>query len=493
MPHQTRTPRSAGIVRMIAEHTVLGNLYDLRFTFSLLVVLIICAATAMLSVSNVQERHRESAALSQQANHTANLENRKLVLSTPSLSFLFDGQEDRLPKYVIVTPDFIDYPIEDISARPMIEPYIRVDWAFIVIYFYGVLAILLTFDLISRPRESGTLAMVLSQNVSRGIFFLGSYAGAFLTLGPAVLLGLLIYSLVAHLHGERASTAGEAGQYVAAFVLSLLYMSAVALMGLAASAAFRKSASALACAFLVWASLTIVLPAGASICSNLIAHVHSFNDLNTRIGSARARYLSRLPAVWSMDVERILGQPGLTQQGKQEAIARYQQEILEKDAAAIEGYKREVREQRADYLAKLKARDRLESQLGIISPAEAFQQAVESALGTGMKHWENFVRSAETYEPAYTQYVTEKRSQLTEKANFEGFIMEVSGVRVRSVGWIDYRSVDFDRKTLPPFQELKPSIRANFVTAVPACVVLICINGLLGLFALWAVRAGRVL
>lgn len=446
------------VIWTIATRTFLRNIYDFRFLIALVLVVGAVGISAFLSISQMSERQRAYGQLRHAASENANLESIKLVRRPAPLSFLYEGGEDELPRYLIVTSDMVDLPIEAVSAQALVEPFVRLDWVFIVLYFYSLLAILLTFDLISGQRELGVLAMVLAQPVSRGALLVGSFVGTLLTVLPALLIGFLIYLVAARLSGMWGAAPDDWVRLLLVVLLSFLYVSATALLGILASASFERSAVSLTAAFLVWAVITVVAPSAIKLAVQLSVPAPSFKDLQTRIGTARAEYRTKLPAVWSMDVARIINRRGLTPQQRQQALAEYQSEILRADMEAIAWYKSNLRRLRAEYLARHARRSELIRRFDPISPSATFQRAVEAVVGTGQTHLAAFTKAAEDYMHTYTTYVSEKREELKEQSQASGFSMEESGFLVRSVSWVDYSRVQFDRSSMPGFEDSGVSI-----------------------------------
>jgi ABC-type transport system involved in multi-copper enzyme maturation permease subunit len=437
----------------IATRTFLHNLYDFRFLVALVLVLGVMGISAFLSVSQMAERQRAYSQLRHIAWETANLESVKLVRRPALLSFLYDGGEDELPRYLIVTADFVDYPIEEISTRVVVEPFVRLDWVFIVVYFYSLLTILLTFDLISGQRELRTLSMILAQPVSRGALLLGSYFGTLLTLLPALLIGFLIYLLATDLSGVGISWGDDGLRLLLALLLSLLFVSAIALIGVLASASFEKSSASLTAAFLVWVLLTVVVPNASKLTARSLVSAPSFKELQTRIGTARAEYQTNLARFWSMDIAQIVNHPGLTRQQREQKLAEFQAGILQRNLQAITKYKSSLRRLRAEYLGRHASRAALIHRLEMLSPSAIYKHAVEAVIGTGQAHLVIFTKAAENYMHAYTRYAAQKQEELKDRARFNEFVMEESGYRVRSVSWIDYGQVEFDRSSMPKFED----------------------------------------
>ena len=480
------------VIWIIATRTFLNNVYDFRFLVALPLVIFVVSVSAFLSTSQAADKQSAYAQLRHAASETAGLESVKLVRRPAPLSFLYEGGEDELPRYLITTADLVDFPIEEISTRALVEPFVRLDWVFIVLYFYSLLAILLTFDLVSGQRELRTLPLVLAQSVSRGALLLGSYLGTLLTLLPTLLIGYLIFLLAASVTGVWTLSGDDGIRLLVIFMLSLLFVSSIALFGVLASASFERSSASLTAAFLAWAMITVVVPGVGKLAVHLLVPAPSFKDLQTRVGTARAEYKTKLPAVWSMDIERIVKRPGLTPGQREQALDKYQSEILDADKEAIAWYKSNLRRLRAEYLARHQHRSGLVRRLEMLSPSSMFQHTVEAVVGTGQPHLAAFTRAAENYMNLYTRYSAQKREELKNQARLSGFSVEESGYYLRSVSWIDYSKVEFDRSSMPGFEDPGVSIQQGFSFALADFSLLALLNIILFVLAYRAILTCRV-
>ncbi|TVP74847.1 MAG: DUF3526 domain-containing protein [Gemmatimonadales bacterium] len=183
------------------------------------------------------------------------------------------GQSDLIPPVVAVTLDDADLR----GAQEEIENPVHLlagplDLAFLVTFLLPLLALALSFDMVSREREQGTLALLLSQpNSPRRI--LAAKAGVrwllllLATVGGTGAALLLLGTEVSVTH--MAAWAGVVALYLAFWI------------GLAAlvNATGRDSArNAVVLAFL-WLVFVIVIPAGVQISAGLLHPVPSRAEL----------------------------------------------------------------------------------------------------------------------------------------------------------------------------------------------------------------------
>jgi len=183
------------------------------------------------------------------------------------------GQSDLIPPVVAVILDGADPR----SAREEIENPVHLlsgplDLAFVVTFLLPLLALALSFDLLSREREQGTLALLLSQPISARRLILAKLAARWgllflLTVGAAASAFVLLGGGLAP---ERfLFWSGIIAAYLAFWV------------GLAAVVNVTgrdSSRNAVALAFL-WLAFVVLIPAGVQLTAGLVHPVPSRAEL----------------------------------------------------------------------------------------------------------------------------------------------------------------------------------------------------------------------
>jgi ABC-type transport system involved in multi-copper enzyme maturation permease subunit len=64
------------------------------------------------------------------------------------------------------------------STNPFLQTFEELNWSFIAAMIISFVALLFTFDAVSGEKESKTLALALSNSISRGTLLLGKYLSA---------------------------------------------------------------------------------------------------------------------------------------------------------------------------------------------------------------------------------------------------------------------------------------------------------------------------
>ena len=271
----------------IMKREILDHLMSLRFALSFGSVTSLLVLGTLIFVSSghkqklaeyssnsawVNDQTRESC---QQLNELATRGPIALYKRPSPLAFCAADQEDALPthiaaevpssfswgdKYSYSTPWRLQYVSDSYQQNLMIPRIGALDWGYIIGLVMSFVAILLTFDAISGERENGTLALVLSNAVSRAGILGGKFLGAFIVIAIPMLIGILLSTLIVSLSGV-VSLHGDDWLRIGLMVaLSLIYIALFVGLGLAISSRMRHSSTSLIVLLLIWIVLVVLVP-----------------------------------------------------------------------------------------------------------------------------------------------------------------------------------------------------------------------------------------
>ncbi len=167
-----------------------------------------------------------------------------------------------------------DYPLKLLIGR--------LDLAFVTLYLYPLFILALSFNLISSEKESGVLALLLSQPISARMLIFGK------TLARAIVIfgSTILFSAGAALFSKVNFTDGAVIAGLLLWLLVILIYG-VFWFGLAVLANYRSAGSA-PCALLLtlgWFGLTILLPASINLVSTSVFPAPSRTEfINARRG-----------------------------------------------------------------------------------------------------------------------------------------------------------------------------------------------------------------
>lgn len=381
---------------------------------------------------------------------------RYAMLPPAPLAPLAIGQSDLYPYYFKVNTqsresflnnDEIEHPVHLLSGR--------FDLAFVILYLYPLVILALTYNLISAEKESGTLAMTLSQPVSLAALVTGKVAARF----AFVLALATVLSLAGILLGGADLAAEGAG------VRMLLWIGVVAGYG-----AFWFAAG-VAVNAMGWSSSTNAM-AGAGIWLGLVLLAPSL--LNVAVKAAHP-VPSRVELINAM---RVAGGEASAQGSK--LLARYLEdhpELTGADPAKADfnalsiatqdAVERQVQPLLAEFDRRLDQQQSLIDRYRFLSPAIAAQAALYEIAGTSTARYKHFLGLADEYHRAWRAYFYPR---ILSRAAFE--------------------PADVDALPQFRFREESPdAVTARVAGALPPLVVPAAVAAAL---AWWAVRRYRV-
>jgi len=465
------------MIWFIAKHTVLKNLYDARVVILYVVAILIMALSAVVNSHDMERTLAHYHRLRNLTAREANLEKVVVVKRPSSLRFIHADMDDRLPGYLVVSPGFVDYPVEDVQLKPLAQVGEHLDWSFIFTYLFSILGLLLTFDIVSGETERGTLKLVLSFGISRGDYLIGSFWGSLLTILPVAFIGCILNLLIMSANAP-ISLRQEWEKIGGALFMSSLLIMVFTAIGLAASTFSVKSSTSFLLALLVWVTFVIVIPIGSVLLAQQIVTIPAVTEVEAEIQRARRLFFAQLYQVSSYDLREIYRRDDLTDAEKRQKVAELQEMIDRRDLAALERYHKRVIDIRESYLNQLLRQVELANTIARISPVAAYREAMSALTGTGLFRQKRFYEQAKRYMVAYTQYVMPLRNQLRDQAEIDSIIIEDGGYRIRDIRNISYENVPFDKGSLPRFQEKEVSFNAATKSSLRGLGVLACSTAL---------------
>ena len=146
------------------------------------------------------------------------------------------------------------------------------DFSYLVTFVLSLFAVLLTFDGVAGPRETGVLELVLSNSVSKAEVLVSKGIVTAAILSIPVVAAVSLGALMLYLQGGVGLT-DLLGRAILLSVTSILYGMAFAGLGLCISAKVARPSTALVVTVVLWALLTLILPRVTSMTAQLIRPV----------------------------------------------------------------------------------------------------------------------------------------------------------------------------------------------------------------------------
>lgn len=272
-----------------------NHLYSLRFQIAFGLIVIIFITGTVASIKSHASKSREYTkyttelrkVLQEKAEENATLlaiYETGYLLKPRSNTFISDCKEKYFPNRFLYTAFYVlEFDQHQGSVNPFLNNFQELNWSFITTILISFVVLLFTFDGVSGEKELHTLAVTLSNPVSRSLLLLGKYLSAvFLTLLIA-LVGMLISLLIITLSQHVALTPAMLFEIGGFLTITSFFVFCMAGFGLLASVLVRKSNVSLLLAITFWLLFVVVIPNTAIFWANKLFPIEPADVVEARI------------------------------------------------------------------------------------------------------------------------------------------------------------------------------------------------------------------
>jgi ABC-type transport system involved in multi-copper enzyme maturation permease subunit len=438
------------MLTVIIRREFLSNILTFRFAIGLIIYLALMVVCTYISTEDYKERlegynsaaqqHREM--LDKEVQVYSDLVNTwdiggiKVDVRPTPLSIFNQGIIDKVNNTLnfgfALAPN-IDTGQRQSNTNPLMKAFSSIDITLVLQIVMSLLAILFAYDSISGERENGTLALTMSNSISRGTLLLGKYIGGMLTLF-AIFLPSFLVSLMMIYFSPNISLSGDEWLKIGMFFLtSIAYTSAFFLIGMFISAMTESSATTLMIALLAWTFAVILYPNIVVFAVDQIM-TESVSGLNiepweywNEYEAEKDKYLDSLglkrEGFWR--ITEGLNSSGSGFGGSYTRLRNvspvFSSVPLESAVSAVcerFGYLEPLRVRYADRLwrevdskifQRKVIREKLATSLLRVSPAGAYYNSTAIISGTDSGSYENFFKQVQQYRQEVLQYAYDKK------------------------------------------------------------------------------------
>lgn len=413
---------------IIAKREFTENIFSLR----LLIGLIVCLALFIASTYVLMEDYakRLSTHNAAEIEHRNALEAVKVysylrvdVAKPPEpLSVICLGVERQLGSTVKVS--YEDVPAEAKilgGGNPLLTVFAAVDAVLMVQIAFSLFVISIAYDVICGERESGTLALVASNPVSKYHILIGKYLGGMASLLVPLVIGWIAAALLINLNPMIEFHAAEWNRFALLFAVLALYLSVFFLLSMLVSAITGRSARALVWLLFLWIVIVFIIPNGAVYIAKQVRPIPSKSVVNIESAVIETAFREKIRdygakhrsgSYFTSERSVISGnQPFafhvLT--GSREAMRWYLDGAKFYIPHRIE-YAEQIGNLHQDYYRSLKRQTALAENLSRLSPAWVYYNLSTALSGTNLKRHERFIHQAQDYRRALMTYMQEQRA-----------------------------------------------------------------------------------
>ncbi|GFE79284.1 hypothetical protein GCM10011487_12840 [Steroidobacter agaridevorans] len=292
------------------------------------------------------------------------------------------GQSDLYPSHVRIDFNSIFPDAAYDPGNPHELKLGAFDLAFVLIYLAPLALIALTATRLTGEQESGILRLIAAQPIGPGIVAAAKYS-AIAMVSTAVVVGGAVLALAA-----QNQLLFEPSLGLIAISICLWVLLWIALAAWTASF-WRGAISSIVTLVLFWATMTVLLPAGAAL---LVEVIHPAPSRIAYIDSSReamdgfygdeaevhAAWFSRFPNFATAAPDAV----------KSAEVKRF---------ARDDYYRRSLLPQREQFEARTQAVLTTSDWLRLLSPAMMLDNMLQTAAGTDIRRHANFLASADAY------------------------------------------------------------------------------------------------
>jgi len=286
------------VLKNILKREIQHNLYSLRFTISLALVLGVFITGSLSFVRNHQAALEEDRVARTQfldemkrdasANATIlAVTKRNYPLRPRDNRFISDAKEKYLPNEITYSAwNVFSFHSHSGTVNPFLSKHGELNWSFVVGLILSFITLLFTFDAVSGEKESRTLALALSNSVSRGTLLSGKYLSAIISILFVVVPGVLLSLLIILVSGRAQFTLTLAAE-TTGFLLAVALMSAsFAAFGLLSSVLAHNANISLLVALSFWLLFVVVIPNSSSFVAKRFYPIESSEAVLARVNAA---------------------------------------------------------------------------------------------------------------------------------------------------------------------------------------------------------------
>jgi ABC-type transport system involved in multi-copper enzyme maturation permease subunit len=274
------------MIRTIIKREFLDNLLSFKFIACVLVAVVVSLASTSILTRDYQDRMRnydKGLALEREAMTKVPVYSSlkvKLYRKPSPLSIFVAGIERKAGNYAEIPILGMDIPTSlrgGVTKNEFAAAFSLFDFSSVIIIIFTVLAILLSYGAISGEKEDGLLALALANSVPRHKILLGKYLGALASIAVPLAFCFILGVLWVLLSKSVSPGADFFLSVGALYSGSLLYLSAILLLGILASARTSTAFGSLLFLLTFYLVFTFLIPQSVRSLANDAVHVRTKN------------------------------------------------------------------------------------------------------------------------------------------------------------------------------------------------------------------------
>ena len=414
------------MVWLIAKKDFLLNIISARFITGFLLCLVIIPFTLVVSVDNYSNRDRiykieekQSQDEFEGARVYSGL--RPVVVQKPeALSIFSNGISNNIGNKVkIKLGEYPIFPEGHVSTRdnPLLNTFFSIDFSTVIAILIALLALVFSYDAISREREEGTMKLAFTGRTSRISFLTGKITGLLLTLLPILVFCYLLGGLIIMLNPAISLSSQDWAGVLLLFATSIVYMLVFILLGIFISSSTKHSSAAIIISLLAWIWFLFLVPNIATYLTQGFVKTALYENVRKTAYDYDQEYFKRKyeeqwPAFQkALNIDGIGwwnysgGDDGYEElSGGVKEMTRFHQMMNTWSEPVRMEYADKKWVVQKDYFDQLLHQQRIQQALAWLSPSEIFTQTADILCRTDVNTFGKYMESIRNYREEVINY-----------------------------------------------------------------------------------------
>ncbi len=308
------------------------------------------------------------------------------------------------------------------SNDPLYAVFRFMDFSFVALIVFSLLAIVFTYDAVCGESEAGTLRLVFASPITRAQYLLAKCAGAWLGLVIPLAIPVSISLLLVQVLGIPFQTTDwlRLALFLATVTLLITFF---VVFGVLMSVLTKSSSVSFLLSLMCWVLLVFIIPRTGALVASRIVQVPSVSEIEGKRSAYSRDQWQRFFAGLTDVFRKFFDEnPGVSQ----ERSFAFQDSVQMAVMTSIEEYEAKLLQdrRRAEGMQR-----RLAYVLCQLSPASSFQLASMSLANTDVELKLRYEDAIDRYRAEYTKYFKDKKVDGPGSRRVTSFSDGVGGLR----------------------------------------------------------------
>lgn len=305
-------------------------------------------------------------------------------------------------------------------SSPFMKVFSTLDFAGALGIMISLLALIFSYDAVTREREEGTLRFIFSSSTGRVAFLVGKWLGVILTVLPVVVfcfaMAVGFVSWGADIRFSASEWAGIGWMSLTSFV----YLSLFAWMGIFISVLNNQSVNSVVLCMLSWLVFLFVIPSLTSYLSRNLSSLTAYERIENQKKDIRSVFWKDISHAYD-SIRESLGMTGVRYlfnmegadgekdvRGGSRLVLEHSRRMAVRDFELRVEYADRCWQLDATYLRELSQQWRWQEGLNLLSPSATFSGVLSSLSYTDPTALQEYMDGVRAYRRDFLDFLTRR-------------------------------------------------------------------------------------